>query len=140
MLSCCVVDCVTLRDPGGSASTRCPTAGWCWRRVAGCFCGSACWLAEGRAGGELGTGASLCPLLAVECIVSCVLVWDAQPGEGSQHHVPLCYFRNSYLASSSACLKELPQVGFFCLACFILTSLSTVSSLFWATWKSRRFA
>lgn len=64
---------------------------------AGWVCGSPSWLAEGRAGGELGIAASLCPLLATEPVLSCVLVWDASPGEAGQHHVPLCYFTEQLL-------------------------------------------
>lgn len=64
---------------------------------AGWVCGSPSWLAEGRAGGELGMAASPCPLLAVEPVLSCVLVWDASPREGGQHHVPLSYFTEQLL-------------------------------------------
>lgn len=79
----------------------------------------------GRAGGE--------PDIAALC-------WPGMPSPGGQHHVPLCYFRNQLLGKRQ-CLSEGAATDFFFfLACFILTSLSSVSSLFWVTWKSRRFA
>lgn len=65
-------------------------AGWAWGNTSG--------LAGGRAGGELDIAA---------------LCWPGMPSPGGQHHVPLCYFKTSYLAKGSACLKELPQIFFF---------------------------
>lgn len=112
-------------------STHWPTAGWCGGGTAGWVLCSTHWLAEGRAGGELGFGASPCPLLATEhrelrAGVGC-------PALGSTT-CPLLFHKQLW-ANSSACLKELTQISLiFFFPCFILTSLSTVSSLFWFAW------
>lgn len=104
------------------------------------FCGSASWLAEGRAGNEPDAAASPMPFAGhrAHCEL-CAGVGCPALGRVVSTMCTSAISETSHSASSSACLKELPQMFSF-LDCLILTGLSTVSSLFWATWKSQRFA
>lgn len=79
------------------------------------FCGDTAWLAEGRGDGPLGAAASLWPLLATLCCAwsgTRAACWRGMPSPRRVVNAssPSAISETSYLANSSICLKELPQI------------------------------
>lgn len=78
------------------------------------FCGSASWLAEGRAGGEPDVAASPMPFAGHGVHRElCAGVGCPALGRAVSTTCPSAISETSHLASSRACLKELSQMFFF---------------------------